>query len=194
MIDYLMHGSDGEIDVMRTALYSLGLDPDDLGFVGLEVELPWPYRAVLPLEWAYNSPTQKHVNGYDANPHITLLYGLLFKAHAHKDWIDGVLADWHKPNLVLMPGAEAFDGDDGVEPYSAIVLTLEDNDWDLAALKGANDRLRKLPHVNGFPVYRPHVTVGFVKREFKDKALARILEVEPRPLNTGGIDYGHEGD
>lgn len=193
MLDQLMHSA-GETDVSRTAIYALGHDPDDLGFVGLEIGLPEIYRGVLDPSWAYNSPTQKFVKGYNANPHITLLYGLLFRAYEHKDWIDSVLSDWQKPNLVLMPGAEAFDSDDGEVDYSAVVLTLDTNDWDLGALKGANDRLRRLPHVNGFPTYKPHVTVGFVHRGFKDQAIERILEVQARPLIAGGIDYGTPGD
>ena len=194
--EHLVHGGiiAEETDISREAIAELGYDPDNLGFVGLEMELPAVYRMELDDEWEYNSPTQTYVKGYSVSPHITLIYGLLFQAHEHKDWIDGVLSDWHKPNVVLLPGVEAFHGDDGNEEYSAIVLTLDTNDWDLGALKGANDQLRKLPHVNGFPVYRPHVTVGYVKREFADLAVGRMLNIETRPLISGELDYGTPND
>ena len=176
----------------REAIIRLGLDPDDLGFVGLEVELPSVFKMVLDAEWEYKSPvpTMQYVKGYDVNPHITLIYGLLFKADENRDLIDGVLENWHKPNLVVMPGVEAFHGDDGHDLYSAVVLTLDTNDWDLARLKEANDQLRRLPHVNGFPIYKPHITVGYVKREFADIAVARLKEIQVRPLITGDLEYG----
>lgn len=177
-------------DIARTAISTLGHDPDNLGFVGLEIELPAVYKQVLDREWEYKSPTLEYVKGFDVSPHITLIYGLLFQAHEHQDWIDRMLTTWHKPNVVVMPEVEAFFADDGNEPYAAIVLTLGDNQYDLNQLKGANDELRKLPHVNGFPIYKPHITVAYVKDEFAAKAVARLKSVEVRPLITGDIDYG----
>lgn len=181
-----------ETDFSREAVAALELNPDDLGCVMLEVELPPIYRMELDPEWAYTSPTKKFIKGYDVNPHITLLYGLLFPANdpEFRPFVDAALANWHKPNIVLMPGVEAFDVDDGNELCSAIVLTLDENTWDLEILQEANDQLRKLPHVNGFPVYKPHITVGYVKREFADAAVERLNDIMPRPFHTGGIDYG----
>lgn len=179
--------------IARTAISELGHDPDDLGFVGLEIELPAVYKEVLDPAWEYKSPVLQYVKGYDVSPHITLIYGLLFKAHEHRDWIDAVLKDWYKPNLVVMPGVEAFFANDGNEPYAAIVLTLGDNDYDLSQLKQANDELRKLPHVNGFPVYKPHITIGYVKDEFAAVAVQRVESVMTRPLRTGELDYGTAG-
>lgn len=179
-----------ETPYSRDAIERIGRDPDNLGFVGLEIDLPPVYKAAIDREWVYNSPVLEYVKGLDVSPHITLIYGLLFDPKENRDLIDAALKDWHKPNLVLMPGVERFDGDDDYELYSAIVLTLEDNTWDLGPLKEANDQLRKLPHVNGFPVYKPHVTVAYVKREFAARAVSRLREIEPRPLVTGGLDYG----
>lgn len=176
-------------DIARTAIERIGGDPDNLGFVGLTVELPPEFRAVLDPAWAYHSPVLKFVQGYEGTPHITLIYGLLFSAEENRDLVDGVLNKVHIPNLVVMPGVEAFDGDDDYAFYSAIVLTLDTNEWDLRHLKEANDELRKLPHVNGFPVYKPHITVGYVKREFKDLAINRVKDLEIRPLHTRGLEY-----
>lgn len=178
----------------RLAIERLGHDPDNLGFVGLEIEVPSVYKMQLDPEWEYKSPVFEYVKGYDVNPHITLIYGLLFQAYEHRDLIDGVLENWHKPNLVLMPEVEAFDADDDLQVYSAIVLTLGENTWDLEALKQANDELRRLPHVNGFPVYKPHITIGYVKREFRDVAVQRLKDVQPRPFRTGDLDYGSASD
>jgi hypothetical protein len=192
----LAHGnilSDAEdTDFSRKAIEWIGRDPDDLGCVMLEVDLPGVYRMVLEPEWEYRSPVKKFMSGYDIKSHITLLYGLLFRpSHpTGRQLVDMALANWYKPNIVLMPGVEAFDIDDGHELSSAIVLTLDTNTHDLRDLKAANDQLRKLPHVNGFPVYKPHITVGYVKREFADVAVERLKELEPRPFHTGDLDYG----
>ena len=192
----LAHGnilSDVEdTDFARNAVDAIGLNPDDLGCVMLEVELPSVYRMVLEPEWEYRSPVKKFMKGYDVDAHITLLYGLLFDPSdpEFRPFVDAALANWYKPNVVLMPGVEAFDIDDGYELSSAIVLTLDTNTHDLRDLKEANDQLRKLPHVNGFPEYKPHITVGYVKREFADAAVNRLKDLEPRPFHTGELNYG----
>lgn len=194
--EHLVHGEiiSDTGDLATEAIRRLGLDPDDKGFVGLEIELPAVYKQVLEPEWEYISPVETYVKGYKVNPHITLIYGLLFMAYDHKDLIDGVLKNWYKPNMVVMPEVEAFFSNDGNEAYAAIVLTLGDNEHDLEDLKAANDELRKLPHVNGFPVYKPHITIGYVKDEFAAVAVERLKSVEVRPLRTGELDYGTPGD
>lgn len=179
-----------ESNYSREAIERLGLDPDNLGFVGLRVELPSVFKMVLEPEWAYTSPKYDYVKGFNVDPHITLIYGLLFDPKENRDLIDGVLEKWYKPNVVVFPEVQAFPGDDGNELYNAIVLTLDTNEYDLEQLKGANDELRKLPHVNGFPIYKPHITVGYVLREFAETAVNRLKEIEVRPLHTLDLDYG----
>lgn len=179
-----------ESNYSREAIERLGLDPDDLGYVGLHVELPPVYKMVIEPEWTYVSPKFDYVKGLDVDPHITLIYGLLFDAKKNQDLIDGVLEKWYQPNVVVFPEVEAFPGDDGHELYNAIVLTLGTNQFDLEQLKEANDQLRRLPHVNGFPVYKPHITIAYVKREFKETAVNRLREIEIRPFRTLDLDYG----
>lgn len=187
---HLVHGlSADKANHTVEAIERLGLDPKKLGYVGLNVELPPEFRAVLDPAWEYHSPSERYVTGYDGTPHITLLYGLLFSAAEERDLVDGVLEGVHVPNLVVMPGVEAFDSEDDHSFYSAIVLTIETNEWDLAHLAKLNDALRKLPHVNMFPEFKPHITVGYVKREFKDLAISRVKDLEVRPLHTRGLDY-----
>lgn len=177
-------------NIVKEAIATLGHDPDNLGFVGLEIELPAVYKQVLDPEWEYKSPSLFYVKGYDVDPHITLIYGLLFQAYEHQDWIDEILDEWYPPAVIVMPEVEAFFADDGNEAYAAIVLTLGDNRYDWEQLRTANDELRKLPHVNGFPLYKPHITVGYVKDEFAALAIERLKSVEVRPFRTGDLDYG----
>lgn len=178
-----------ESNISREAINRLGLDPDNLGCVMLEVDMPDEFRDVLDPSWAYVSPKLEYVKGYAGEAHVTLLYGLLFNAMEESDLIDAALEKWHKPNLLVFPDVEAFPGDDGHELYSAIVLTMKNNDWDGGRLREANDELRKLPHVNGFPEYKPHVTVGYVLKPYTELALERVREVEVRPFHTGDLEY-----
>lgn len=179
-------------EIVRAAIEKIGCDPDELGFVGLKVELPEEYRAALEPEWEYVSPYEKYVKGYDIDPHITLMYGLLFSAEEEQALVEGILEGVYEPNVVMFTEVEAFHNDDDHVFYSAIVLSLGEwmeNSWEYSELKALNDELRKLPHVNGFPVYKPHITVGYVRREFADQAVARLKEIEPRPLRTLGLEY-----
>jgi hypothetical protein len=178
-----------ETSASREAINRLGLNPDNLGCVMLEVHMPDDYRVVLDPEWEYHSPKLEYVKGYEGDAHVTLLYGLLTSAEENKDLVDQVLETWHKPNLLVFPDVEAFPGDDGHEMYSAIVLTMEHNDWDSESLEDANGRLRRLPHVNGFPEYKPHVTVGYVLKPYTELALERVREVLVRPFRTGDLEY-----
>lgn len=180
-----------ETSYSRTAIERLGLDPDNLGFVGLRVDLPPEFKSVLNPGWEYKSPKLDYVKGYDVDPHITLIYGLLFSAKDNRYLIDKALKDWYRPGVVLMPEVEAFPGDDGYQMYSAIVLTLGPNTWDLEALQKANDELRKLPHVCPFPVYKPHITIGYVRKEHTLAAVERVKMVQIRPFGTfEELDYG----
>lgn len=179
-------------EIVRSLIEKVGGNPDDLGFVGLKVELPEEYRAALPKEWEYVSPYEKYVKGYDIDPHITLIYGLLFSAEEEQPLVEAMLKDVYEPNVVMFDHVEAFHNDDDHVFYSAIVLTLggkQENSWEYSELKALNDELRKLPHVNGFPVYKPHITVGYVRREFADQAIALLKEIEPRPIKTLGLEY-----
>lgn len=179
-------------DLSREAITRVGGDPDNLGFVGLNVDLPAEYREALEPEWAYHSPVLEFVNGYEGKPHVTVIYGLLFPADENRDLIDGALEKWYEPNVVLFEHVEAFDGEDDHDFYSAIVLSLgpfPEAQWYYGELKEGNDALRKLPHVCPFPDYKPHVTVGYVKREFRDRAIQRIQGLQIRPLKTTGLEY-----
>lgn len=178
-----------ESKFVREAILRIGVDPDDLGFVGLEVVLPPEYRAALSESWLYTSPTLEYVRGKTGTPHITLIYGLLFSAEQNRHLIDEALAAWHKPNLVVLPEVKAFHSNDGNADFAAIVLSIGTNDYDLNKLKEANDELRKLPHVNPFPVYEPHVTVGFVRNEFTYLAVERLKAIEVRPFHTRELEY-----
>lgn len=176
----------------RQAIERLGVDPNELGCVMLGVELPDVYRMVLEPEWAYYSKKYDYVKGYEGDAHITLLYGLMLSAATPKGRaeVDGVLEGWIEPNVVVFPEVEVFPGNDGDNDYSCLVLSLGENLWDRERLDDANGRLRKLPHVDGFAKYNPHITIGYVQKEFTNMARELLERVEVRPLRTTVLDYG----
>lgn len=182
-----------EIDPnVRAAIELCNGDPDSLGYVGLNVELPNAYRLVLDRRWEYRSEQQQYIDGYDGKPHVTLLYGLLFSAKSHKGIINKQLEGWSKPSILPFYRVSVFRGDDAGDAYSCLVLKPEerDRDWANEELEEANARLSKLPHVRPFVDYDPHVTIGYVKREYEREALDELNSLSTRPLITQDLDYG----
>jgi hypothetical protein len=177
---------------VRKAIELCNGDPDNLGCVMLEVELPNTYRLVLDDKWAYHSETQSYIKGYEGKTHVTLLYGLLFSAKEHQDIVDTALNGWRAPGILPFYQPAVFRGDDDGVSYSCLILKPEerDRDWANDELADANARLSKLPHVRGFVDYDPHVTIGYVRREFEQEALEELEMIVPRPLITRSLDYG----
>lgn len=179
-----------ENNFSRTALERLGVDPDNLGCVMLNVSINANYRESLDESKAYYSKKLEHVKGFEGQPHITLLYGLLFSAEKNRDLVDGVLEGWTPPDVVTMYDVDVFPGNDGDEEYGAIVLKMGLNHWDMDILEDANARLSKLPHVRGFYKYEPHVTIGYVQKDYIEEALAILRRLYVSPMFTQSLDYG----
>jgi hypothetical protein len=177
---------------VRKAIELCNGNPDQLGYVGLNVELPNAYRLVLDRRWEYRSEQQQYIDGYDGKPHVTLLYGLMFSAKENQVLIDEALKGWRKPTILPYYRVSVFRGDDAGDAYSCLVLKPEERDYDWAneELEDANARLSKLPHVRPFVDYDPHVTIGFVKREYEQEAVEELNSLSTRPLITLDLDYG----
>lgn len=177
-----------ESNFARQALERLGVDPDNLGCVMLDVELPEIYRSVLDPEKAYYSKRLSYVEGLEGDSHITLLYGLLLSAQHNRDLVDGVLDRWYKPMIIVPSSIDVFPGNDGDSEYSCLVIKPQDHE--AAELQDANVRLSKLPHVRGFYNYDPHLTIGYVQKDYTDEALRKLDEVQPHVMRVGALNYG----
>lgn len=177
---------------VRRAIELVGGDPDNLGCVMLDVDLPNAYRMVLDERWAYHSETQQYMSGYEGKTHVTLLYGLLFSAMDHPDIINTALGEWRAPSILPYYHVSVFRLEDEGNPVSCLVLKPEerDRDWANEDLEEANARLSKLPHVRNFAFYDPHVTIGYVKREFEQEALEELRTISARPLICGELNFG----
>lgn len=86
-------------------------------------------------------------------PHVTILYGLHDKSAAasHKLLVDLPLPviQFGQVEIFEVPG----------KTYDVIVCRVKSPD-----LSRMNRSLRSLPHTNKFPEYKPHVTIGYVKK------------------------------
>lgn len=177
---------------VRAAIELCGGNPDDLGAVMLEVELPSAYRLVLDNRWAYHSEKQEYVQGYEGKTHVTLLYGLLFKPKQHPDIIRKALKGWYPPTLLPYYRVSVFRLEDEGNPVSCLILKPEERDayWANEDLVEANNRLSKLPHIRNFVNYDPHVTIGYVHRKFESEAMEELESIHSRPLICGKVDLG----
>lgn len=86
--------------------------------------------------------------------------------------IKTVLADW-TPDQLTISDVSYFDSPDSEEYYCIIAkVSITDN------LMKARSLLELLPHINTFPDYKAHITLGYIE---KDKnALDSILSINKK--------------
>lgn len=137
-----------------------------------------------------------HNNGFEDEPHVTLLYGI-HDGGEHdeldKEKLQGII-DISKPTLneiVILKGVSAFENDD------CDVLKF---DAESPALRDANKKLSGYPNSNSFPDYKPHVTIAYLKpgtakkyidmfKDIKDIEVEPVKIVYSRPNGTRVEEY-----
>lgn len=164
---------------------SLGIEIDKLGCVMLDVE-KIDVRSILPPEYEYTSPTWRYVKGLDAGDHVTLQFGLLQNANIWREHVDAVLDGWRMPGQVYFSHIGFFPPVND-EPYSCIVAHVIPS----PALLDAHHRLSLLPHIDTHPGYKPHLTLAYVKEEYRDDAINLLWYCVGDSVKTVGINYGH---
>lgn len=179
-----------------TDVYSdLGIDVSKLGSVVLQCanipvtsSIPKSKKKIQRQLYFSKSPNHSWVNGAvgETEAHVTLLYGLLAKTY--QPYIESVLADWEAPLFVEIESIGYFDSVSAGEPYSCIVAHVAPT----PELLEARARLAFLPHINTFTEYHPHVTLAFVRNQYRDKWIAALRDNLPPILSVTGIDYGIE--
>lgn len=127
------------------------------------------WKEMFDQAWAepYTSTDKSWIKWYvyENHPHVTVLYGTTWKVDA--DMIKTVLADW-TPDPIRITEISYFDSPDQEEYYCIIAKV-----WITDDLLQARSRLELLPHVNTFPDYKAHITLGYIKKD--DTALNSIL-------------------
>lgn len=183
------------------AIYDrVGIDLDTLGCVMLRVE-PVDVSGLLPPEWAYvtENPKRFWIKGLKGGDHITLLYGLLTKYFdtytAYHDAVDAVLGSTiAQPKMswvAVYPNVGIFDSPYADENYGCLVLHIDPD-----SIIDAHRRLSFLPHINTFRTYKPHLTLGYVKKESANEARNILIEAfrkRPPVIHPIEIDYGKFG-
>ena len=169
-------------------LYSrIGIDFDQLGCIMLDIADAPVFdlmASVIPPAVWYTDPTKPGEFGRESEPHVTLLFGLLTPGPEQPENVEDVLMGWGPPARVIIDGFASF-GAIG-DPYDAIVCLLRDD----GHLVDAHQRLSKLPHIDTFPVYKPHVTIGYVLPGCGKWIKAELERFVGTPLITGEVNLG----
>ena len=170
------------------ALKRRGINPATLGCVMLEVE-PIDVRKYVDADWAYFSinPDHQWIDGIQTEHHITLLYGLLENANTIKADVDEVL-DGVQFGKTWISNITVFESPYADENYSCIVGEPHES---AMGIRKAHSRLSMLPHVNTYPVYRPHVTLAYVKKEFTNQAKSALQGLKGLVITPMRLDYGY---
>ena len=107
-------------------------------------------------------------------------------AHETREAVDFVLRDLSFHEKTLFGAADWFSSPD--QPYDALYIppVYEHPFVD------AHRRLSRLPHVNLYPEYTPHLTLAYVKKGTAREAAWLVNRVTPehRTLWFHGYDYG----
>jgi len=152
------------------------------GYAGLILRVPFLdeiKNTLFPEDWVYTNP-EDEMNapstqdfGVHLIHHVTLKYGFIpglaqtyDLASIIQDNMDSIDA---LNNGFAVTALTIFETPDE-SPYNPLVLELAENE-PLAKLHG---ELSKLPHVDTFYPYKPHITIGYFKKEFAEDAKARV--------------------
>jgi 2'-5' RNA ligase len=142
----------------------MGVNVNGLGCIMLETEPLTVNDIIAPEDLYYASdPNKFWINGIVCEnvPHCTLLYGLMESGQSWRIYVDKTLEGW-EPGELTIDHVSFFDTPFGEgEPYYCIVAHLEIT----PELLDANARLRRLPHIDGYPDYRAHITIAYIKRD-----------------------------
>lgn len=175
----------------KDTLATLGISIPDLGCVMLDVEPLTEVHDLIPDEALYvaDDPAMWWVNGRVQKSHLTLLYGLLQPGPVWREQIDAVMEGWEPTGGLYIERWTAFEPPSAEHDYACIVGEVHRS----KEILEAHARLSFLPHINTYPEYKPHVTVAYVKSEWKDRVLTylnwRALDDDLVPI---GLNYGGE--
>jgi len=165
----------------------IGISPSDLGCVMLDLKFARP-EAFEPLlremeQDAYVAKDAERipwVDGIEERLHVTVLYGLTIDPNNHGQAVETLLShgghlDSVQRHGLYINGPEAFESNIPGEDYSCIVLRIGGRE-----LREMNQALRLLPHIDTWPDYKAHATLGYVNKRTAGYWIERINQV----LNT----------
>jgi len=169
----------------------LGINLNTLGCVMAPLELIDEPEFVKPYLYKSPHPERFWIDGWVASKkaHMTLLYGLTNKAQNLYPHIEKVLEGWHLDSVDLNH-IDYFPCPYPDENYWCIIAHIEISD----ALLEGRQRLCLLPHINTFPTYKPHMTLGYIQcnEEKRDEIIKQTsnLLFHLKKKKTGTLDVG----
>ncbi len=106
--------------------------------------------------------TENDKKGLDTDPHITVLYGLY--EDVKQENIEEILKNYKTPTA-NGTDISVFEAND----YDILKIGIESED-----LANMNALLSALPHASDHPIYKPHLTVAYIKKGCAQKYLNLI--------------------
>lgn len=171
-----------------TLMYQdLGIDEGERGCIMLDVE-PITVSDIILESDLYLKPDkpESHTQGNVSEkvPHVTLLYGLMQPGPAMKKHVDFVLGGIEFDTVRISNVGFFYGKEDNIVIIAEVAPTMD--------LVNANGELRRLPHIDTFADYRPHITLAYVKSSCDWQRY--VNELNERLANTEvavtGLNYG----
>lgn len=157
----------------------------DLGCVMLDVEPEFPLN--LPKEVGYHSThlDRKWISGVQSEFHITLLYGLLINANKIQEEVKGLLRAGILFQSFETTEIDIFSSPFADESYDCVVMRVHNGE-----VNDAHRALSAIPHINTFPRFKAHITLGYIRREFTEMVVS-YLEGKTFKWNPIGLNFGY---
>ena len=108
--------------------------------------------SIIDVQDLYNEPGDNPY-GIQNNPHLTLLYGL--HKEVTPEMVESAL-DGFKGSKININGVGIFEN----EKFDVVKLNVDPT----GSLLVMHDKLCEFPHTSYYPVYEPHITIGYVKK------------------------------
>lgn len=170
----------------------LGVHRDKSGCIMIDTE-PLEVSDMLSEDDLYYAKEKDRfwINGMvsDKNCHVTLLFGLMESGSDWKRYVDSLLEKILPIKEVEIDHVSYFDSPYQDEPYFCLVAKLVVSDQ----LLKANSELRRLPHIDDYPTYQPHLTLAYIKKDpkIRDELLyAMNNRFAGTKVKTIGLNYG----
>ena len=93
-------------------------------------------------------------HGIETDPHVTILYGL--HRGVTPEQVKSVFDNFHGEIHVEVDGVGIFEN----EEFDVVKLNVKAD----GALQELHDKLKEFPNSDEYPVYKPHITISYVKK------------------------------
>ena len=111
--------------------------------------------------------------GIQKNPHLTLLYGL--HDTVTPEMVKSVFNKFTGDINIEVDGIDIFEN----EEFDVVKFNVKPDD----TLQYLHDELSKFPNSNSFPDYKPHITIGYVKKGTGKKYIKPDYKYQVKNVN-----------